>query len=329
MKPLNFIQIAFFICISILIASCKKTDEKIAQVTTPNINKLNELREIVLISNSLEKVIDTDEGISFTTQKGTEVTIYPNTMVDSDDNPFSGSIKLNIIDLFDRGTMAVTNKALMAKDNQGNIVPLITGGQIFTSITSNNNIAKVGFGNFYNVKIPSVNTGGIDTDMLAWKGTINEDDNLIYEQVDPWSHDVIFSTPSINIGTYDLHLSKFGWFNIDKFYTYQGNTTKIKVKVPTIYNKTNSSIYVTYKAEPEVLAQLPAFDNTTSTFTENYGFSPIGIVTNIIFISESNGNFAYTIKQFTTQNNQEVEIQLEDVQEISAADLINRINNLN
>jgi len=316
--------------VGLFMSSCsKETGVDNTNIAPPNVTAFKELREKALKDIAIIKIFNTSAGIDFTTTKGTKVTFSPNSIVDQSNQSFLGNVSFSIADIYDRGTMVVTNKALMGKDAQGNLRPLVTGGQIFTELKSENTSVKLSFGNFYNIQMPSAHTEGIDIDMKSWTGNINSDGNLEWEENMPWSHDVVFSTPNLNVGNYNIALSKFGWFNIDRFYPYIGNTTKIKLKAPLSYNKQNSSVYIAFSGEPEVLAQLNEYNPIDAYFTENYGFSPIGMTIHIIFVTESNGNLAYALKTTTVTANQLITINQNDIQQISSQNLVNLVNQLN
>ena len=124
-----------------------------------------------------------------------------------------------------------------------------------------------------------------------------------------------------------LVLVIFGWTNLDIFYFDSNPQTTLKVIPPVGYDKSNSSVFLSYVGEPNALATLDVF-TTEGYFSEHYGNLPIGIDVNLIFVSEDDGNFTYAIKTVTIEADQTYRFFEIELQTVTASQLETLVRNL-
>src|SRR3546814_13570929 len=96
----------------------------------------------------------------------------------------SGEVTLSFIAMYDRGNMVAANKPVMGKDtgNEGKPAPLVTGGQYNIAIKQGNKVLKPSC--YFNVSLPESINGGVDDEMIYWKGAITEKGNQVWEETD-------------------------------------------------------------------------------------------------------------------------------------------------
>lgn len=325
----NSTLIALALSTTISLFSCKNETEVISQLANPSSIGFSHIRQKALEDISIKKGFKAEEGLEFTTDKGTKIKVPSNCLLDNNNTLVTGEVMLSFVEMYDRGNMVITNKPLMGKNENGDLLPLITGGQFNIEVYKNNQKLKPGCP-FY-VNIPAGLTGGLDSDMKLWFGNIDEEGDLTWEEVTGEGNQGKRAgiTPNSDYATYDIWSNEFGWTNVDRFAGEPDPKAQIKVTVPAAYNHTNSAVYLSYENERNLLARLDIYDSQEHFFTEHYGFLPVGKNVHIIFTSESNGSIVYAIKKVTIAPNAIFNISENELALTSKENLINQINNLN
>lgn len=320
--------LALLISASLMATSCKNDTADLG-LAAPSSANFKDIRAKALQDLVQTKTFKAEDGLSFTSDKGTKVTINPNCLRDQSNNLVTGDVMLSFVEIYDRGNMVLTNKPVMGKDGGGNLLPLVTGGQYNISVSKGSEALKPGC--IFTVSVPASNTGALDSDMKLWEGNIDEDGNLAWDEKNREGAQGKEAGIGANTETasYDIWDSAFGWANVDRFYSDPRPKTKIKVTVPSGYNNQNAGVYLAYEGEPNVLAQLDTYDTQDHYFSEHYGFIPIGMNLHVVFVSESNGSVVYAIKKATIIENGVIVIHSGELQTGSKSSLISLINALN
>ncbi|MEC3879597.1 hypothetical protein [Parapedobacter sp. 10938] len=312
-----------------VLASCHKED-----VASPDFIlapasavKFQELRDQALQDLTQTTTFKAEEGVVFTSEKGAVVTINPGCLRDEEDNVITGDVTLSFVEIYDRGNMVAANKPVMGKDmdNDGKPAPLVTGGQYNLKVMQGDKILKSSC--YFSVTLPADHTGGVDDEMILWKGQINEDGNLVWEEARKDNEANV--NPNEHHTRYDIWEDTFGWTNVDRFYSDDRDKTQIKVVVPEGYDNENSGVFLAYEGEPNVLAQLDMYNTAEGYFSEHYGFIPIGLNVHVIFVSESKGEVVYAIKKVTIEAGKTIAINSDALDTTTKDDLVEKINMLN
>ena len=314
---------------SLVFASCKNETEMVSQLAKPSAAGFNDIRKNALADLTITKEFKAEEGLDFTTGKGTQIKISPNCLRDNSNNLVAGNVSLSFVEMYDRGNMLLTNKALMGKNSNGDYLPLVTGGQFNIEVFKGTQKLKSGC-TFY-VNIPASLTGGIDDEMKLWFGQTDENGDLKWEenQMEGAQGKRAGMNANMEYSTYNIWSNEFGWTNVDRFSAEPDPSTQIKVTVPSAYNQTNSAVYLSYENERNLLAQLDVYDVQENYFSEHYGFVPIGKTVHVIFTTESNGSIVYGIKKVTIVANGVINFAESDLNITSKSNLVSIINNLN
>ncbi|WP_430611900.1 hypothetical protein [Flavobacterium sp. JP2137] len=299
MKKINYCLT--FICAALFFVGCSddegfsfpETTNPETGIVPPSGAKFNELQQKALENMTQRATFKAEKGIVFTSKKGVKLHIQPSTLYNYRGGIATGNVDLEFVEFYDRGDMLVPNRPLMGNNAQGGYEPLVTGGQFYVNVTQNGLDLGVFY---YDMTVPAENSGGLDEGMTMWKGTFNADGNLLWGEFEPSQETGgVFPNPETN--EYSVTLSEFGWSNIDRLAGIEGEKTPIIVKVPNGYDNKNSSVYVAFKGEPDVLAFLDIYDVATHSFSEHYGWGPIGFEMYVIFLSESQGKLIYAIQE--------------------------------
>lgn len=296
----NVKNIAMAFLAAVTIASCNNDDETKTKPATAA--EFAALKEVALEAQTQKFTATAGVGnIVLTSKKGVTITINGNCLT-KDGAAVSGAIEVEFIELFDKGTMLVTNKPTMGIMPDGKQSLLLSGGEFFINATQGgkNLIANCTI----NLVVPTDLTGEQDTAMTLWKGIIDEEGDLAWKEVnreDGTNNDK--GGVDAGQGNYYVSFGNFGWTNVDKFYSDPRPRTTILADAPTGFDNTNSAIYLSYDGEgTNALAKLDTY-TAAGLFSEHYGQIPIGLACHVIFATEENGQWRYAIKGVTVQAN--------------------------
>jgi len=275
----------------LVIYSCNKPE--VVPPPTPDGAALDNFFESNLSSKIQTFTVDASTGGYVNGAAGTTIQIYPNTLLDASNNLVTGNVTVELIEIFDRATMMMTNKPTVGVMSGGDHSVLISGGEYFLSIKQNG--AALHTDSYVEVHIPTSLTGGTDTGMQLFRGAIVEEE-LLWE----------FENDSIEIvadsmflgGSYSILDGEWGWANVDRFYSDPNPKTTLLVELPEGYDMTNSEVFLTYDGEPTALAKLDAM-TTEGYFSEHYGQIPIGLHVHVIAVTIIDDVLHYSIKAVT------------------------------
>lgn len=309
----------------LLVSSCKKDNEKATEhVTPPKAEQFAQLRDSAMKKRTQHFRVTVDSDISFTSDKGVTVRLYQNALKINGE-PVTGDIDVEFIEIFDSGDMLATNKRTMGRNDDGDLLMLISGGAFY--INAKQNGVALDPETPVNVVVPGELTGGADTDMLLWDGEIEEDGDLVWEVAKDGEGN---NRNKVGVeGTnYYATFAQFGWTNIDKFYNDPREKTVLWVKAPEGFDNKNSAIYLKYKGEPNALASLDVYDTDQKMFSEHYGQIPVGIECHLIFASESDDNWRVAVKSVTIEKDKIYTFNISETTVKSESAMVSMINAL-
>jgi hypothetical protein len=312
---------------ALLATSCTKEDAKTAEASsqlklaTPASFKGIKEKGLSNIAQSFTMTAGTGV-ITMTSKKGVQIKIDGNALT-KDGNPVTGDVKIDFVEIFDKGTMLVTNKATMGLMADGKQSMLKSGGEFFIKATQGG-VALETTSNI-NLVIPANLTGTADPEMILWDGNKKDPENLVWEQ----RKDANGGKGGVNVkeNNYYVSFGNFGWTNVDKFYSDPRPRTMILAGAPAGYDNTNSAIYLSYDGEgANALAKLDTYITATSLFSEHYGQIPIGLQCHVIFATEDSGQWRYAIKAVTVAANDVYNFTLAETTLGTEAQLVAAIN---
>jgi hypothetical protein len=288
------------VIISSMCLGCVDNQEIIVSEPVPStIDKLNALFEDALKGEKQTGNFIVAQGLTYTSPKGTKITIQPNSL-SLNGVAATGTATFELIDIYDRAKMIVTNKPTMGLLPNKEWEMMQSGGEFYINITQNGqNLTPT---KPIAVSLPAANTGGLVDGMRAFKGTIT-DNTLVWELTS--GLELFVNTKSFS---YDMSIPGFGWFNCDKFYNYPEPKTTITANVPKGFGS-SSQVFLLTKNVPNALGTLR-------------GKYPVGLQCYLIFVTENNGNFMWITKEQTLTANHTVNFELKDVQIGKKADYV-------
>ncbi len=293
-----------FLMLALLLTACRDDDESQSEVPTPE--EFQSLRQTALDNITQTFEVDFSTGTtSFTSEQGVQLDVFSCTDASGNQSTGFADIDLRFMEIFDRGTMLVTDRPTVGISPSGEEGILISGGEFFLDGTQNGeqlNACAV------NARIPTDLTGGVNLDMSLWTGNIDADGNLTW---------VADSTSGIEMdtSTYFVFMDEFGWINCDIFWDDPRPKTTVTVEIPTDYDHTNSAVYFSIVGE-------------TSGLGRGGGQFPIGQEAHFIFVTVDENNWRYAVKAVTISENEIVTFNLDDTTIATESELVGIINDL-
>ncbi|MFM9951033.1 MAG: hypothetical protein ACKV1O_24070 [Saprospiraceae bacterium] len=326
MKKYSLASVALIALLSAGFQSCCK-DCNNDEPNTPTAQEFNNIREKAL--DNLTQIFDfqaEDGAVTFTSEKGVTLTINGSCLT-KNGNPVSGAVKLEFVELFDRSNMLTTNKPTTGKLPDGGQAMLVSGGEFFIQATQDGQPLALTCG--MHLEVPTALSGGDDPDMRLFKGVIDDEGNLLWEENKQAEFGIREGQGGDLTGNlYFAYFNSFGWTNVDRFYSDPRPKTTILVAVPEGYDAANSAVYLSYDGEPNALALLDTYDAETGLFSEHYGQIPIGLACHVIFVSEDNGQWNYAIKGATIEEDGTITFDANELVVTSETNLTQLISDL-
>jgi hypothetical protein len=272
--------------------------------------------------------INSSTGGNVTGSKGTTLQFSPNAFSTLSGDAVTGNVDIELIEIYDRATMLVTNRPTNGKWENNSIKTLVSGGEFYVNATQNGNQLKPKTN--FTIVAPTENTGEIDQDMRRFTGVAacaSDSCNIIWEEDDNKGIEIgEFQVTGGFKTAYYVYQSKFGWTNIDRWYNDPRPKTTIFVDVPDGFDNTNCAVFVTYDGESTALASFDIYDKDKKLFAEHYGLIPVGLKVHFILISIIDEEIHYAIQPATITENHVAVINA--VESITEEELINLIDDL-
>lgn len=300
-------KISFLIFFTTLLLSCNNSDDTslVESPYVPSATALKNLFDTNLNAIKQTGTFSSSGMFTFTSSAGATVNI-DGTCLRKNGLPVTGNVDVEYIEIFDRGTMLLTNKSTMGQDINGDFVAMESGGEVLVKVKQNG--VELTTICDYEIKMPASNTGGVKPGMAPFYGTINPAGDISWTTATV-SEFYVTTSPD----KYNVLLGDFKWFNYDKL-PATGPRTTITVNIPSQYVNA-STVFLSTNAKPNSLGGIVGKWN-------------IGLQCNIIFLAEENGNFRYAIKPITVINNQVVTFNTSETAIATPAQMKTILNNL-
>lgn len=306
----KFLKVSIF---SLVLFSCKSDydDNLIYQATTSE--ALYSLFESGLQNQTQTFQFNAEDGsTTFTSTNGVNLTIDGSCLL-KNGQPVTGQVNIEYIEIFKRSEMFLTNKLTMGLNGSEKQL-LNSGGEFYINATQNGE--QLTLNCLIHLEVPTLLTGGTVLQMDAFTGNLDSNGNIIWElapMIERWQASL---SSDANQDAYNALLTNFGWFNFDYFQNSSSGTTTITANVPEGYGNGNSLILIATKNIPNSLGSIG-------------GEYPIGLECHLIFVSEKNDLFYYSIlENQTIINNHNISFPLSNMQTATSSELATIIDNL-
>lgn len=322
----NFRTIGLLFLGVLSMASCSNDDTPENEtIFRPSTGEWYALRNEAITKQTQNFTITEASGtVTLTSAKGVKIMINRDNLR-KNGIAVTGPIKIEYIELFDKGTMLATNKPTMGLMANGDKSLLISGGEFYIKATQDG-VTLESIANM-TLLVPTSLTDGLDTAMTLWIGNTEDKDNLVWRNaVDAAGTNGGKGGVQGEGNNYYVSFGNFGWTNVDRFYSDPRPKTTILAAPPTGYDNTNSAIYLSYDGEGQnALAKLDTY-TAAGLFSEHYGQIPIGLACHVIFATEDNGQWRWAIKGVTVAANDVYTFTLSETTVGTEAQLVAAIN---
>ena len=281
--------------------------------------------------------IDANTWTTVEGEQGSTLFFSANTFLTSDGTVAEGEIEIEFIEIFDKGSMLVTDMPSLGQLPDGQLAQLISGGEHYVAASQDGEELRLD--GTFTLTAPAGNTGGPDSEMTLFRAEVAEgvpagkDDQAVWVEEDVERGG--FGVGDADGGAagadtmYWAISDQFGWTNIDRWYSDPRPKTTIHIDVPDGWDDTNAAVYMSYDGEPTALARMDTYDDTTELFSEHYGLIPVGLDVHLIFVTESDGQWSYAIQAAKIEENHLTTFaSANDFVETDTDGLVNAINAL-
>lgn len=302
----RFVLLTF---VALFMQSCNKDEYEVINngEAIPTSDALKTLFDARLSAISNVKFFEANTIFNWTSPKGVVLEI-DGSCLRKNGNPVVGEVKILYVEIFDKGNMLTTNKPTLG-NLSGNKELLYSGGEFY--IQASQNGVNLTLTCPMSLEIPTSLTGGTQSGMLPFTGTIDSNGDLSWDLATTIK---IITTTQDGTPIYAALIPSFGWFNCDRFGGTPGPKTTITANVPAGYGA-NAGIFLSVKTIPNALGK-------------SYGQFPVGLDCYLIFVTEKDGKFRYAIKPQVLTADHQVTFSLSETTLGTADELTAAINAL-
>lgn len=243
---------------------CKKDHENPAKLTFST-----ELKSIAPSAQLFH--VDVANGASIQGYKGTRLMFPPNAFFTQDGNPVSGTVIIELVEIYDRGGMIMHQKPTISNNQL-----LVSGGEVYIKATQDE--AELTYNGAY---IAFPNTNAVVDEMQLFVFT-----DGTWATLDPDSSlTPVPGAPPEYIGKLP---GNFNWINCDYFYNNPNPPVPIHVNLSGVSPGDSTLLYIVFTDFLSVAGAYPVNGSTNDYVWSN---CPTGVNIKLVGISWNNGSF--------------------------------------
>lgn len=288
------------LAVSLVATACKKDEPEDPTQPNPNPDPTEETPSAQALkdyfsNNKSDEIqyftVDSENQITINGDKGTQLNIGANSFETQSGDPVTGSIDIEFIEIFDKADMIRLNKPTMGLQTNGDLAPLISGGEFKITASQNGSELSLKSGVMYNATVPAPD--GVDPNMNVFYGN-GSNDTLVWEQAD---------SGFINGqgSEYDCYFNQIDWINLDYFMNDPNPQTVVEVELPSGFNGQNSALFISFDGMNS-LSTIYNFTNGVYTSAPHYTL-PTGLDVHFVAVAFIGGDPHVAIVPATIQNN--------------------------
>ncbi len=281
--------------------------------------------------------IDADTLDTVVGEQGTTISFSWNAgLTYPDGSPVTGDVNLELIEIYDRGSMLVTRMPTDGRLPSGEPGQLISGGEHHVTATQPGESLALN-GHFFQ-EAPTDNTGGFDPQMELFRAETEDglaaglQDNSVWVEGSgngSWCCNDDESDTGNGNPFYTLTSDQFGWSNIDRWSNDPRPKTSVTVEVPEGWDITNCAIYVTDDIQPNTLTTLTGALDSPIFDSGSFERIPVGLAMHVILVTENDGDWSYGIQNLTVEGDDTVVFaSAEDLSVTDSQGLMDALNAL-
>jgi hypothetical protein len=207
--------------------------------------------------------VNTSDWNTIDGEQGSTLFFEPSSFLRSDGTLAEGDVQVELIEIFDKGSMLVNDMPTTGKQADGQHAQLISGGEHY--IAASQDGEELRLNGTFQLTAPTELTGGPDTAMNFFRAEVEEGVPAGKDDRGVWVEEGL-REDAFGIGdgggtdgadtAYWVISDQFGWSNIDRWYTDPRPKTTIHVDVPDGWDDTNAAVYLSYVGEPTAGARV-------------------------------------------------------------------------
>lgn len=285
--------------IMITLAACKKeeSDPTNESESEPSATQLQNFFDDNIAAATQKFTIDATSPGEIQGSQGTFIFFMSNSFEDNMGNIVTGNVDIELIEIYDKRGMLFLNKQTLGDEN-GNLSPLISGGEFNIKAFQNGSEVFFRNGAYYSTIIKALD--GPNPNMEVFYQNSETDDTLTWTVTTDSLTTVI--TDSFD---YMAYFGEIGWINLDYFMDFPGDQTTVSVIPPEGFNNTNCSVFISFDGYNS-LTSIYNYSNGKFITGSNYTI-PVGLDVHFIVLAFINNVPHVAIVPSTiTANHEEV-----------------------
>ncbi|MGV6862701.1 MAG: hypothetical protein ACWA41_13095 [Putridiphycobacter sp.] len=238
-------------------------------------------------SNSVQNfTIDAQNPQQIIGAGGLTVNFNANAFETTDGQTVIGNVDISLIEIYNKKDMILLNKPTVGVKDNGDLAPLVSGGEFKISATQNGLPLELKQDTNFVTIVPAPN--GTDSQMSLFSGEVTND-TLI------WSF-VGSSALNVQASEYFAMPNSLGWINCDFFYNFPAEMTSVEVEIPQGFTNETCYLFISFDG---LNSLLNFYQYSSGVFSTNL---PVGSNVHFVAISIINGNPHVAIVAATIQN---------------------------
>lgn len=297
---MNFRNLTLYLIASTLVLSACKKDEP-TELEPGIVVPSNEMASGEQLRNFFDEnqenaiqsfVVDAASPALIQGNLGTSIQFNANSFEDAAGNSITGNVTIELTEILGIKDMIFQNRQTVGNNN-GNLFPLVSGGQFNITASQNGTEVFLKPWNNYYVEVEAPN--GVDPNMGVFYQDSPSADTMTWVQADSalvWGN---------NQNGYSAYFDSLNWVNLDYFMNPGTAQTGVNVTVPTGFDNTNCSVFVSFDGLNSVSS---IYDYSNGMFNTGPFYSmPVGLDVHFIVIAFINNVPHAAIVPATITNN--------------------------
>ena len=315
--------LSILMVLAITFSSCKK-DKKKDDVPNPTTTDQTYSSMVDFYNKNGAKLqtyqINASTGGSFTSPKGTVVTIPANCFVDASDNNVSGTVTIQFKDIYSKSDMLLSDIGTTFFDG----APMVSGGEFFINALLGDSALQIDAGKFIAIEQPFNNGAVKDLDMEAMilndpRDTIQGGGNIEGWSISP-GNSLLYTATSYVFNLYAFSGTNGAgtWCNSDNPYYFQAYTnTTLTVNAVAGYTL---DVFLVFK---NVNSMVHVYSDGTNY---PYAYSPVGLECTVVVLAVKDDKLYSSFTPVTITSNLTINPSLTETTTDAFKTVLNSLN---
>lgn len=239
--------------------------------------------------------INSAQYIIVTGQRGTQITVYPNSFLTQGNQPVTGNVTLKLQEVFTKKDMMLSGASTIADGK-----PLISGGEINLTAWQGNNELKLNPSGYVGVSIPAGNNPSNNMNEF-YASRIDSTDDFTAPDT---TQNITVAIDSVNWSmSYSFQIDSLDWINCDHYMSQGGQQTHIDATVPSQFDETNCQVFISFNGQLSAARCWGQQIGGQLFSPGSYYTLPVGMAVTFVAIAEINGQFYSAFQSTAIANN--------------------------